>query len=189
MNLVKNGLVMTVFWNKTWNDDSCGRWSWTDGKSALSVLLWEFCSNVTVLISNNWVSRCERLLVSSLILLHLWGKGVGLLSLQLVVVVWHYFLAFELPFFLLLCALWWGCLCSSLFVTPLGCFWYDLPLLWLLTWCLKWWLAALRNLVILAWVGYFAAWRMVNWFMALVKNFVHEHWKLFSFAMMKCYVL
>ena len=155
----------------------------------LSILSWEFCSNATKLISKDWVSRCERLLASSLILLCLQGKEVGLLSLQLVVVVWHDFLAFELPVFLLLCAVWQDCLCSSLFVTPLGCLLYDLPRLWLLTWCLKWWLAALRILVILAWDGYFTAWRMVNWFRALVKNVVHEHWKLFCFAMMRCNVL
>ena len=190
MELVKNGLVMSVFWGKFWwYVDSCRRWSWTNGKSALSVLWWEFCSNVTVLISNEWVSRCERLLMSWLILLRLRGKGVGLLSLQLVVVVWRDCLPFDLHFLLLFCALWWGWLCFSLFVTPLGCLLYGLPLVWLLTWCLKWLLAALRNLLILAWDGYLAAWRLVNWFMALVKNCVHEHWKLFCLAMMKCYVL
>ena len=47
----------------------------------------------------------------------------------------------------------------------------------------------LRNFLILAWDGYLAACRLVNCFMALVKNCVHEHWKFFCLAMMKCYVL
>ena len=68
------------------------------------------------------VSGCERLLASLQILLHLWGKGVGILSLQLLAVDWHDFLVFELPFVLLLWAVCQCCLCSSLFFLLLAVF-------------------------------------------------------------------